>query len=216
MENKEFIKIVHASILGDGYFYKVDQDNSKANTHYMLKQLAIHKDYIEWMADHVEQLTRVTVTVKEAYTDMRGYRNNEQLILKTMRHPTYKTMYNRLYQHTDNTHIKRLDPHYLTLFDWQSLAILYMDDGWIAVHKNKTVEDYVRVNIATHCFSYFENKVLRDLIAEKFGVHGDIKRHKQKTGVIMYYLCFKKDNAKRLIEGVSPYIFNSFNYKLQY
>lgn len=216
MENKEFIKIVHASILGDGYFYKVDQDNDRANTHYHLKQQSDHSDYVEWMANYLEQLTRVTITKVAAKIDDRGYNNREQLVLKTMRHPIYKKMYNRLYQPVGNTHIKRLDSHYLSLFDWQTLAIMYMDDGWIDVSKNKIVEDYVRVSIATHCFSYFENKVLRDLIAEKFDVHGDVKAHKQKNGTILYYLNFKKDNAKKLLAGVQPFIFKSFNYKLEY
>lgn len=216
MENKEFIKIVHASILGDGYFYKVDQDNDKANTHFMLKQISQHKDYVEWMANYVEQLTRVTITTVAAKVDDRGYMNQEQLILKTMRHPVYKKMYNRLYQPVGSTHVKRLDSHYLELFDAQTLAIMYMDDGWIDVSENKIVEDYVRVSIATHCFTYFENKVLRDLIAERFNIHGDVKTHKQKNGTFMYYLNFKKDNAKKLIEVVSPFVFKSYAYKLEY
>lgn len=216
MEKKEFIKIVHASILGDGYFYKVDQSNENVNTHFMLKQLAVHRDYIEWMANYMEQLTRVTINTVAAKIDDRGYNNGEQLVLKTMRHPTYKTMYNRLYQPVGTTHIKRLDSHYLELFDLQTLAIMYMDDGWIDVSENKIVENYVRVSIATHCFTYFENKVLRDLIAEKFNIHGDVKTHKQKTGTLMYYLHFKKENAKKLIDMVEPFIFKSYEYKLKY
>lgn len=216
MENKEFIKIVHASILGDGYFYKVDQNNDRANTHYMLKQISVHADYVEWMASYLEQLTSVTITKVASRIDDRGYNCSEQLVLKTMRHPTYKKMYNRLYQPVGNTHVKRLDSHYIELFDWQTLAIMYMDDGWIDVAENKTKENYVRLSIATHCFTYFENKVLRDLIAERFNIHCDVKQHKQKNGTVLYYLNFKKDNAKLFIDGVKPFIFKSFNYKLEY
>lgn len=216
MEKKELIKIVHASILGDGYFYKVDQDKATVNTHYALKQLSKHSDYVEWMASVVEDLTRVRVDIKEPFIDGRGFNNNGQIIINTLRHPLYKKMYNRLYTHVGNTHIKRLDPHYLTLFDWQSLAILYMDDGWVEVTENKTKENHVRVGIATHAFSYYENKVLRDLIAERFDVHGDVTRHKMRSGDIKYYLRFKKDNAKRLIEGVTPYVFGSFEHKLTF
>jgi len=214
MEKKEFIKIVHASILGDGYFYKVDQMNDKANTHYMLKQISEHRDYVEWMANILEDLTRVTLNVTEAYTDSRGNNCKEQIILKTMRHPLYKKMYNRLYDHVGNTHIKRLDPHYLKLMDWQSLAIMYMDDGWLQVNENKTKEDYVRIGLATHALSYYENITLRDLFAERFNIHGEVKHHKMRSGKICYYLSFKKDNAKRLVEGVTPFVFPSFEYKI--
>lgn len=216
MEKKELIKIVHASILGDGFFYKVDQDNDKANTHYMLKQSSEHLDYVTWMASVLEELTRVRIDVREAYTDDRGYECSKQLILKTMRHPTYKKMYNRMYDHIGNTHIKRLDPHYLKLIDWQSLAIMYMDDGWIEVDERKTMESYVRVGIATHALSYFENMVLRDLLAERFNVHGEVTQHKMRSGKICYYLRFKKDNAKRLLDGVRPFVFDSFEYKVTF
>ncbi len=216
MEKKEFIKIVHASILGDGYFYKVDQDNTKINTHYMLKQSSDHEDYINYVANILEDLTRVTIIEKESYTDDRGYTCKAQLELKTMRHPTYKKMYNRLYSHVGGTHVKRLDPHYIKNIDWQTLGIMYMDDGWVESHENKTKENYVRCGIATHCFSYFENKTLRDLFAERFNIHADVTHHKMRSGKICYYLRFKKDNAKRLIEGVSPFILPSYEYKLNY
>lgn len=215
MENIEVIKIVHASILGDGFFYKVDQTNNKANTHFMLKQTG-HDDYINWMANKLESVTRVTISTVDAYVDKRGYNIAEQKVLKTMRHPFYKTMYNRLYSHVDHTHIKRLDPHYLKLVDWQSLAMIYMDDGWIDVSENKIKDDYIRISLSTHCFSYFENLTLRQLLAEKFGIHGEVKHHKQKSGNILYFLQFKQDNAKRFLEGVKPFIFPSFEYKLQY
>lgn len=216
MENKEFIKTVHASILGDGFFYKVDQNNDRANTHFAFKQISDHEDYFMWLADYLDQLTRVKIDRIPAYIDTRGYNCKEQLVLKTMRHPVYKTMYNRLYQHVNDTHVKRLDPHYLTLFDSQTLAMMYMDDGWIEVDERLTVETYVRVSIATHCFTYFENQILRNLIAEKFDVHGEVRSHKQKSGEIRYFLGFKKDNAKRLLDIVQPHVFSSYEYKLKY
>lgn len=216
MEKKELINIVHASILGDGYFYKVDQENVKVNTHFMLKQTSEHKDYIEWIANILEDLTSVRIDVKEAHVDDRGNACKEQLILKTMRHPLYKKMYNRLYAHVGNTHIKRLDPHYLKLMDLQTLAIMYMDDGWIEVNERKTIDNYVRAGIATHAFSYFENVTLRDLIAERFGIHGDVTHHKMRSGKICYYLRFKKDNAKRLIDSIRPFVFPSFEYKVTF
>jgi len=208
------VKTVHASILGDGYFYKVDQDNPKANTHYMLKQLSTHRDYVEWMANLLEDVTRVTLNIDPAYTDSRGYKCKEQLILKTMRNPMYKKMYNELYVPQDNTHIKRLNDSYLKLLDWADLAMLYMDDGWLDVHPCKTKEDYVRASIATHCFTYEENVKLSKLLLERFGIVSGVKDHKQKSGMIKHYLVMTKDDGKRFLDGVRPFIFDSFNYKL--
>lgn len=213
--NTDFIvKTVHASILGDGYFYKVDQCNPKANTHYMLKQLSTHLDYVEWMANILEDVTRVTLNIDSAYIDKRGYNCKEQIILKTMRDPMYKKMYNDLYEPQGNTHIKKLNVDYLKLVDWSDLAMLYMDDGWLDVKPCKTKEDYVRASIATHCFTYNENVVLRGILKEKFGILSSIINHKQKSGEYRYYISMTKDDGKRFLDGIRPFVFDSFSYKL--
>lgn len=217
MNKQYFTKIVAASILGDGYFYKVDQTNDKANTHFMLKQTEQHQDYVDHMANILSDLTKVRIDKVEPYTDNRGYNIQGQLILKTMRHPTYKKMYNRLYTPVGNTHVKVLDPHYLKLMDWETLAMMYMDDGWIQVTENKTKPNHIMCSIATHCFSYYENKVLRDLFAEKFNVHFNIKPHKQKSGEYLYYLTASgRDNCIRMLDGIEEFVFPSYEYKLKY
>lgn len=215
MDKFNFKKIVSSSIFGDGYFYKVAQSNKKQNTHYMLKQLSSHRDYVEWLVSVLEELTRVHVVVQEGYQDSRGYYSKEQLIVKTMRHPIYKEMYNRLYTQVGNTHVKRLDPHYLKMIDWQSLAMMYMDDGNKKQIINKHKESWVSCIINTHKFSYAEVKMLRDYIAEKFNVHFNVLHHTQKSGSVRYYMSANKDNSSRFIDGISDFIFPSFEYKIK-
>lgn len=216
MDKKYLTKFVSASILGDGYFFKVDQNNEKQNTSYLIKQTEAHKDYIEHIANVLEDVTSVNIMVAESYTDNRGYNIQGQLVLQTKRHPFFKTVYNRTYQHVGNTHIKRLDVHYLKLVDWESLAMLYMDDGWIDIVENKVKDNYIRCSIATHAFSQCESKVIRDFIAEKYNVHFDVKAHKQKSGNFKYYLCAKgRDNCLRFLEGIEPYVLESYKYKLK-
>lgn len=214
MAELSITKLIHASILGDGFFYKVAQENLKANTHYMLKQTSKHKDYVEWMADQLDWLTPVRIDTKPAYTDARGYNCAEQLILKTMRHRVYKRMYNELYVPLGKSHIKRLNPHYLKDLDWQCLAMLYMDDGWLEVDKRKTKESYVRVGIATNAFTYSEVIILRDLLKEKFSITGSVFSQKKTSDQQQHLLRFSKDDARRLIDGVSRFVFPSYEYKL--
>lgn len=215
MNTKEFKKVVAASIMGDGYFQRADQQNSCVNTCFLLKQISTHRDYIEYMASVLDDLTSVKIIETPAYADSRGYNCKAHLQLKTGRHPTYKEMYNRLYRHVDNTHVKVIDPHYMTLFDLQSLAMLYMDDGWIETKENKTVDNYVRIGLSTHAFTYYENLYLRGFIAEKFGFHFDVARQKQKSGCYKFYLRAKgRENCLQFLDGVEKYIFPSFQYKL--
>lgn len=215
MDQKYFNKIVSASIMGDGFFFKVDQDNDKQNTHFMLKQSIGHEDYIERIANIVEQLTRVQITENKPYICNRGYNIDGQIILKTMRHPQYKKMYNRLYRPVGNTHVKVLDSHYLTLFDLESLAMMYMDDGWIESKECVTKEDYLRIGIASHKYTYFENLHLRNLIAERFNLHFEVTKHKQKSGEYKYYLRSSgRNNCLRFLDAVKPFIVPSYEYKL--
>lgn len=220
---KDLTKYVWAFTLGDGAlsslksYYLVDQrkverlqyDRPK-NSHYYLKQLSTHRDYVEYQASILEHITGTSITVNDSYTDNRGYVSKEQLHLKTKNHPFFTTMRNRVYYNG----IKAVSVHDLKLLDWQCAALFYMDDGWLEVDTRTTKEDYVRVGIASHSYTHGDNILLRSAIAEKLGVHFDIARHKQKSGEYKFYLRAKKDQAKRFLEGVSPYILPSFEYKL--
>lgn len=222
---KEFTKLVSSFVLGDGYlsttksYYLVEQRtverpqyNRKKNSAYRLKQLKVHQDYVEWQVSILEELTSVHLVVVPQSVDSRGYNSNERYQLSTKTHPFYTAMRERLY----NSGVKQLDPHYLKLFDWQSAAILYMDDGWIDVEPRLTKETYVRASIASHSYTYAENLLLKQVLKEKLGIEFNVRRHKQRSGEYKWYLEAKKDHAKRFLSGIERYVFPSFYYKLSY
>jgi len=219
MDNKEFTKLVSSFVIGDGYLSNLKQYNKgntygqlakRKNCQYSLKQLSIHRDYVEWQSDILEYLTKVTIKIVPKYTDKRGYFCKEKLELHTRRNPFYTTMRNNFYINS----VKIINPHYLKLWDAQSLAILYMDDGWLEKQINQDETIYYRIGIATHSYSYGDNMLLKKMIKEKFAIEFDIKKHKQKSGEYKFFLRNSKNNTLRFIDLVYPYIFPSFQYKI--
>ena len=144
------------------------------------------------------------------YVDKRGYTCKEKLNLTTMCHPFYTKMRKNFY--LDGR--KMIHPHYMKLWTEQTLAILYMDDGWLEKTLNKNGTIYYRIGIATHNFTYGDNILLKKFIKEKFAIEFDVQRQKQKSGEYKWYLRNSKNNSLRFIDLISPYIFPSFEYKI--
>lgn len=219
MDDKIFTKLVSSFLLGDGGLSNLKhygkgkgeyQINKEKNSKYYIKQLSIHSDYMDWQANVLETLTRVSKTIIPEYKDSRGYNCREQINLYTMCHPFYTKMRNNFYLNNE----KIINPHYLKLWDEETLAFLYMDNGWIEKEKKKNGSIYYRIGIATHAFSYGDNMLLKKMIKEKYAIEFDIKRHKQKSGEYKFYLRNSKDNSLRFIDLIEKYVFPSFQYKI--
>lgn len=219
-DKKELTKLVYAMTLGDGSLgwrntptvdsrkFERPQYDRPSNSWYSTAQLVEHKDYLDWQASVLSEITDVKLYKHSARKSTNGYIDSAKYNLETKRHPFFTTMRERVYINGK----KQLSPHDLKLLDFQMLAILYMDDGWI-----EKANDGVSLRgcaIATHSFTSVENKYLRDLIADKLGIHFDVKPHKQRNGSIKYYLRSNRVNAERMIEKIYPHVLPSFYYKL--
>ena len=219
MDTKELTNLISSFIIGDGALSNLKhygkgkgnyEINKTKNSKYYLKQLSIHKDYIEWQASILENLTRVSMNTVKEYIDSRGYKAKEQIHLSSMCHPFYTTMRQNFYINNE----KIISPHYLKLWNEQSMAILFMDDGWLEKTLNENGTIYYRVGIATHSFTYGDNMLLKKMIKEKFAIEFDIKKHKQKSGQYKFYLRNSKNNSLRFLDLISPFVFPSFFYKI--
>lgn len=219
LNRKELIKLVSSFVIGDGALSNLKRypvngkhgEKREKNSKYYLKQLSTHRDYVEWQASILEGLTKVSITTTSEYIDNRGYKCKEQLVLKTHCHPFYTQMRQNFYINN----FKIINPHYLKLWDAQTLAILYMDDGWLEKTQREDGKIYYRIGISTHSYTYGDNMLLKEMIKEKFAIEFDIQKHKQKSGEYLYYLRNTKDNSLRFIDLVAPYVLSSFQYKIE-
>lgn len=210
MSEKYLTKIIAASLLGDGGVY-IPPDGSK-NAHYVLRQIAEHKDYVDYMRERIEfKIGTRTQTYNPKPTDiMKNPKPTLSLITRV--HPFFTKFRERMYP---NGH-KVVDPHYLTLIDYEFLAIWYMEDGTLVNTPNpKVSKDYIRQEVYLYslCFSWADNKLLSKAIYEHTGLHWNVQRHHSK-GNIYYKLYLARKDIPSFMEGIGPYILPSFRYKL--
>lgn len=199
LDNRTLTKYIAAFSFGDGNLSK-----RGTNAFYRTAQITEHRDYIEFQAGILETLTSVNIRTYQP-KDRR-----EQTHLETRQHPMYTTAYNRMYIEGK----KVIDPHHLTLLDWEYLAIIMMDDGCLVKNLNKK---YNRLDccviLCTECFSYGDNYLFAKAAKEKLNLDFDIKAITLPSGNISHRLRLNKKQTPMFLDGIRPFLAPSFEYK---
>lgn len=203
------MKVISASLLGDGYINKEVSKNGR----FRLTQIADHRDHVEYLANYLEQLTRVVVDVEPAKDNIvicgKNTRAKETLRLRTMAHPTYSKIHERMYLNG----VKVVDPHYLTLLDAEFMAIWYMQDGYLGLGRTDVVNP--DIVLCTDNFSYGDQLLLRNAIIERTGFIFNVRRKGiNKRGELTYRMYLYRKQAPQFIDYIQPYIQPSFYYKI--
>lgn len=206
---KELVKVVAASLLGDGYINKEDGKNGR----FRLTQIAEHRDHVEYLTTYLETLTRVVIDVQVARDNIvicgKQTRSKETLRLRTMAHPKYTSFYERMYLNR----IKVVDPHYLTLIDAEFMAIWFQQDGYMELGRTDVVNP--GISIATDNFSYGDQLLLRKAIIEKTGFIFNVRRKGTNSlGENTYRLHLYRKQTPEFTEYIRPFIQPSFEYKI--
>jgi hypothetical protein len=205
MNDKELTKYIVAFTYGDGsigYHGK--------NCRFGATCIIDNMDYILWRKSILENLTPVLV-----YENSKDLPNHKRIFKTNSRtHPTYTKIQNRMYHDGRKT----IDPHYLKLMDWETLAIFYMDDGSLRnvtqTYKENTYSNKYP-NIASMSFNYAENLMLRNCFKDILGIEFNIHKHStRENGEINYMLCLGGSSRERFYKGIGKYILPSFRYKL--
>lgn len=198
MNTHELTVLVSSFVIGDGSLRCEDK-----NAGYSCKQIIKHKDYILWQARVLENITPVRVVEKDGYVDKNGVNHQPTISVQTRRHPFFTTLYNRNYFSGRKT----VSIHDVKNFDWRSLANWYMDDGYIL--RASDVSQRGGVFLCTDNFNHAEVLMLQKLLYTNFELPFSLR----KRG-FTYRLHLTPKNSKKFIDGVTPYIFDSFKYKL--
>lgn len=192
MDKRQLMKYISAFTMGDGGVYYAGK-----HCRFVCNQIEKHRDYIEWRASILSELTSVNISEKQ--------QPNKQLILSTTTriHPVYTKIRKRLY--IDG--YKSVDPYYLKNMDWEMMSILFMDDGSAVLDKGK----YPDIKMNLKRLSYGDQLLLKKAIKEKIDVEFNINRHYDK-----WFLRLRNKDASKFLDGVSKFIKPSFEYKLVY
>lgn len=215
---KELTKYVSAFLYGDSSITKDKRDNG--NCVFECCQIADHLDYLEWMKAILEDITSFKLSPRPGYeekqdAEIMGIKTHikAQYRLRSARHPFFNSFRFRLY----GTGKKIIDPHYLKLLDWETLAILYMDDGYIShpISTNKYGNSYPQdiLGLCTNGYSYGDNLLLKKAIKDLFDIEFNVSEERQ-NGNLQYRLKLRSKDIVKFLDGISKYIVPSFEYKL--
>ena len=203
MDKKQLTKLISYFAMGDGGVY-YNGNNCK----FIMNMRSVNRDYIDWVAEVISEITPVSVKeVPDYNTD--GYKRQPLTRLESKSHPFFTILRNRIY--VDK--YKGLDPHTLKLLDWEALAILYMCDGSLYTDKPNPKKGLINnsysVNLNMKRLSYGDQLLLKKTLKENLDLEWNINKHNQ-----YYYLRLRCKDLDKFMEGISPYMKPSFSYKL--
>lgn len=202
-DRKQISKVVAACLFGDAHITK-DARVKQGNSSFELGQTEEHKDHIDYIANYVSEVTSVRYDVRPHITHKTTIR------IRTKVHPFFTNFRERMYP----IGRKVIDPHYLTLLDYEFLAIWFMQDGWHSGSWTSKQTLRHEVALASESFCYAENMLLRSALKEKLNLDWNVKRHRSKSGSHMYRLHLATKDIDTMLQGIAPYIQPSFTYKI--
>lgn len=200
---KQMYSYITGFLLGDGGLWK-PKSNRKTeyrkpkpiNALYVQSQITEHLDYVLWQAKILSQISKVRILFIEA-----NGMHKCSTRLATMSNPIYTVIYDRMYLQGRKT-ITYHDANLITL---ETFAYWLQDDGYL----DKFSKTSYRTIISTDSFTESENKMLRDVLADRLNIHGDVVRYKNR-----FRLRFNRKQTDLFIPQIQEYIAPSFYYKI--
>lgn len=206
MSEQYLTKVVAASLLGDGCVHTPPE---YVNCVYSTAKTIDHQDYIDWLSERLGQLT--TIKTNRVISSKYIANAKDQIHLRTRALPFYTKFRQRMY----GTGVKCVDPHYLTLLDWEFMAIWFQEDGNLSTRFRKNCYE-MQAKIATMNFSYGDHLLLARAIKEKLDIPAHIRPITSQRGERQYILTFRRKFIPKLLDGMAPFIVPSFQYKCSY
>lgn len=209
MDNKQLTKLLSYFTMGDGGLYRrVNAKGYLLNAQFIMNMKAENKDYIDWVAETIQQVTSVKMYERKDYNTDSCVRK-PQIRLESTCHPLLTTLHSRIY--TADKH-KGLDMHTLKLLDWEALAILFMCDGNAYEYLNESTgmkTPSVNVTLNLKRLSEAEQLVLKQTIKTTLDVEFNIN----KAGDY-WCLRLRSKDVNKFMDGVEPFMKDSFKYKI--
>lgn len=209
-DNKYITKVIAASLLGDGSVSKISENR---NPVFEISLLSSHIDHLNYLEEVILPITTASYYIRKPevfiYNNKESKRQ-EQTRLRTKAHPFFKKFRERMYPHGH----KVVDPHYLTLLDWEFLAIWYQEDGYLTAYYSNGKHPQYRIGLSTNGFSYGDNHLLRSALKEKLNLDWNVTNHTNPNGSRSYKLILSPKQIDIVITNTSRYIQPSFEYKI--
>ncbi len=179
------------SLLGDA---SIRQRNK--NCCFRVSHSIKQKNYINWKFDLLKDLRVSEFKERKRILNKREI-NMINLVTKT--HPMFNYYRNLFYKNKKKTINKEI----LDQINPRSLAIWICDDG---SYDNR--QGYIV--LCTNSYSLKEHELMKQFFKKRFGLNPTIGFRDRKY----YYLRFKQEDSKKLIQIIKPFIPKSMKYKI--
>lgn len=192
-DKKELVKIISFLAMTDGSIHK---NGGSKNFVFSISATEEHEDFILWVKSVLENVTSCNVHLQQ-----REHPRKNIFKAQTLTHPFFEPIHDRIYVGG----YKSIDNHALKQLDWHSLALMYMCDGCLGVC-GKAIT--TTLNLCR--LSYGDQLLLKKALKEQLDLEWNVVR----TGGKYYTLRLRMKDFDKFMYGISPYIFESFKYKL--
>lgn len=198
------LSVIMGGLLGDSSYSK--KDNNIIFSH-SIKQ----KEYIEWKHNilsnisnplHIRNVGKSIITNEDLFNINFCTKNNKNLNVE------YKYIRSIIF---DKNGKKTVNRKWLNMLTPLSLAIWWMDDGCLSVHKNKNGSISRYGKLSTNSFSLEEQYIMKKYFKTVWDIDVKITPEKNK-----YFLRFTVPNLKKLFSIIYEYVIEvpSMIYKI--
>ena len=183
--------LIIGSLLGDASIRQREK-NSCFRVAHSIKQ----ENYINWKLNIIKKFKISEFNKRSRIINKRMV---DMIYLSTNTHPIFNYYRNLFYKNKR----KVINKEILNQINPKSLAVWICDDG-----SYETKQGYII--LCTNAYTLEEHNLMKEFFKEKFGLDPTIGFRDKKY----YYLRFKQEDSKKLIEIIKPYIPESMEYKI--
>jgi len=183
--------LIIGSTLGDANIRQRDK-NCSFRVGHSLKQ----KEYLYWKYNIFKEFT-----LSSPYLNKRSFnnRNVEIFNLDTFTHKVFNFYRKLFYKNGRKTITREL----LNMLNPRSLAVWICDDGSFCAKQRYII-------LCTNSYFLEEHKLIKEYFKDSWNLDPTIGFRDKKY----YYLRFSKNDTKKLVEIIEPFVHNSMKYKV--
>lgn len=184
--SQEQQQIIFGGLLGDAYF---NPKRKIIRFSHSIKQ----EEYLNWKYSFFD-VENINGIYTRQYKE--GYRNKYFELTNKNKQIDILSDYFKKYLYSNDGR-KKISLKYLKNIDAFGLAIWWMDDGMLSIHKGNRYG-----KLCTECFNYEEQILLQKYFKDFWNISVDIKSEKNKY----YFLRFNVGALRKLITIIYPYV----------
>lgn len=178
-------QIIMGGLLGDAYYHR---SNNSIRFVHSQKQYP----YLQWKKSFFNE-NDVSKTYRRDYKEGYVGYSFEMYNRKHM----YESFFNFIQKNCYKNTTKKISLKYLNELNALGLAVWWMDDGCLSIHKGNRYG-----KLCTHCFNYEENILIQKYFRDKWNIEVDIKEEKHRY----YFIRLNVKALKKLISIIYKYV----------